>query len=327
MNDDKTIIPDEPKVRIKCIPTELEKIVNSGPYDGNINLIRRIVNKLSEPLWLMLDRSDDIQRPIFKIKEDNKEGNKLNEYNLERIYDTNEHNFNFYFEELMREVISTLIFTGKAYIKIQLTLDPNKTITQVTFQPIRAILIREDNGEFSFKSSSWNNEIINFTIEESFVVVLSLADIGLSEDFFAAAFDKIRKVPLITDFHQSFINPNPWLNINDVIHDRNIAILRATKDFYYDGPEVINSGLMSDFHLTYRICQYRIFQRKIFDYVVEKVNKKLSGLEKSYNFFGQIGINEPPLDYMKYYNKLTEGKITLKEIFDIFQYGENGIKK
>ncbi len=74
--------------------------------------------------------------------------------------------------------------------------------------------------------------------------------------------------------------------------------------------------------LTHSICHYKMIKRKILDYILDKINHALLELEKEYLFQGQTVLNVPAINYIKYYDKLIAGDITIKEIFDIFQYGK-----
>lgn len=315
-------IPDIPNIILKGIPTELEQVANQGLPNENGNLIQQIVRDFSEPLDLIPLDDSGSYRDVFSIDELIEKKNRDRTRYIHNLYYPSSQNFDYAFENIVCSSIRHLIFHGKAYLAIILTLNQEDEVTHVEFLPLYAQIKKKGKGKIEFISISWDDKMLDFTVESRFLVSVSLADMGIHEELFISAFEKIRDIPLITEQIEPVLHPKPWYNFNNTVREREMEILKATKDFYYAGPGVSNSKLMSDFHLIYRICQFKMLKRKVFDHIVEQINKQLTALEDEYHFPGQIIINFPPVDYMSYYEKLEHGEITLKQMFDIFQYGK-----
>lgn len=315
------IIPDNPRTRLIGMPTELEKLVYKGPFNENINLIRNILRDYSEPLDIMTLGANHLA-DVFSVQKDSTAGDEEDERYLFYLYRWGTTDFSYAFGDVIRDTIKMLAFHGRAWLEIRLGLDNENKVVQVAFIPIYAKLEEEGEKETKFNSITWDRKTISFSIDSNFLVPLSLAEVGFADDLFQSVFKKIQKIPLITNQVENVLHPAPWYNFNKKVHNRNMAILRATKDIYYAGTMVTSSNLMSDFHLIYRICHFKMIKRKIIDYIVNRVNQTLVTLEQDYRFPGQIEINEAAIDYMKYYDELTAGKITIKEMFDVFEYGK-----
>jgi len=319
--DIATTIPDNPRIRLIGKPTELETLVHKGPFNENINLIRNILRDYSEPLDIMPLGPNQLT-DVFSVQKNSVAGAEADERYLFYLYRWGRTDFSYAFGDVIRESIKMLAFHGRAWLEIRLGLDNEDKVVQVAFLPIYAEVEEEGEKETKFNSITWDRKTISFSIDSNFLVPLSLAEVGFADDLFLSVFKKIQKIPLITNQVEHVLHHEPWYNFNKKVHNRDMAILKATKTIYYAGAMGTNSNLMSDFHLIYRICHFKMIKRKIIDYIVNRVNQTLVTLEKDYGFPGQIEINAVAIDYMKYYDELTAGKITIKEIFDIFEYGE-----
>lgn len=319
MPEVKKRIPDMPNVLIKGVPTELEKLAYDGMLAENGNLIRQIAEDFAEPFELIPLEAHRSSRDIFSVTSGIDE--KKDRYVLD-LYQSGAHSFNAAFEQVARESVCQLIFNGIAHLEIVLCLTEEGEVKHIQFLPLYAQLKKEKNGEMEFISTTWDDKPLCFSVDSKFLVRFLLNDIGLKKDTFVSSFEKIKNMPQITGQMESVLHPKPWYNFNKIVRERDLAILEATKYYYYVGSAVSRSSLMSDFHIIYRMCRYKMLKRKIFDYLVGQINMKMILLEEKYHFPGQIIINYPTINYMDYYEKLKNGKITIKQMFDVFQYGQ-----
>lgn len=322
MNRSKMVkeIPELPDIYLLGEPTVLEKLAYEGPFDENSNLIRGIVDDLSEPLSL---RALRVKGDLFSIKGCEEQTDETESRKLCQLYMHGGEDFNYTFGNIIRETVRALVFHGRAWLEIRLGLDEGNNVCSVRFLLLHAQLKEVGMEETEFTSITWEGKPVDFKVDAHFLVPLSLEGAGLPKDLFTAAFKKIRGLPQISDEMENVQHPKPGYNFNEKVRNREMTIIQATKDIFYEGYPVDRSKLMSDFHLIWRTCHFRIMKRKMIDYIVQQVNKTLAGLEKEYDFPGKIVINVPVVDYMGYYQRLKAGEITLKGIHNIFLYGEH----
>ncbi|WP_302481384.1 hypothetical protein [uncultured Dialister sp.] len=313
-------VPDKPGIRLKKNLTDLELILYKGPFDFNINLISNIVDSYANLYDVMPMERNHRKTDLFSFKKNQLLGD--GDATGNPTYGKGIIDLRNNLTQAISQSIRSLIFHGSAWLEIILGLNQEGNVKQVRFQPLYAE-VREKRGKIiKFSSITWDDKPINFTINSRFLVLLSLKDMGFPENLFIEVFRKIRNIPLIDYTGEQVMHPKPWYTFHDMVNNRNVAMLKATKDIYYADSFINNSGLLSDFHLIYRICHYKMIKRKILDYILDKINHALLELEKEYLFQGQTVLNVPAINYIKYYDKLIAGDITIKEIFDIFQYGK-----
>lgn len=240
-------VPDKPGIRLKKNLTDLELILYKGPFDFNINLISNIVDSYANLYDVMPMERNHRKTDLFSFKKNQLLGD--GDATGNPTYGKGIIDLRNNLTQAISQSIRSLIFHGSAWLEIILGLNQEGNVKQVRFQPLYAE-VREKRGKIiKFSSITWDDKPINFTINSRFLVLLSLKDMGFPENLFIEVFRKIRNIPLIDYTGEQVMHPKPWYTFHDMVNNRNVAMLKATKDIYYADSFINNSGLLSDFHL------------------------------------------------------------------------------
>lgn len=306
-----TTTQKSPRERLEGFPNKWEKICHDGPWDENVQVMASIIKSYDQIYYGIY--------PLFIIQSVNGRGEWERNREAEALFVHGYEEFNYRMEMIVKQCMDTLIFHGKAYLEIALELDKDNHISGIQLLPLVAQCMEKNSKEHRFCSITWNHDEKHFTIENQCLVVFDLQGLQLKRTLFTDVFDRVLKADKVLgkETLAKIANPPPWYNFNEHLRKRVLQIMKATKDVYYTDYPVLETQLASDFFILYRSCHREDLKYRMMEYIVNQINYKLKPLTEKHNLHGQLVFSAPAIDYIKEYQKLCEGEISIKQLNDL----------
>ena len=198
--------------------------------------------------------------------------------------------------------ISYLLNDGISYVNIMFHRDSNKDYLSMYVIPKKQLL--SFFGLFYFYQNKQFGERKISLIRKQNICKLTFNGVG-KEFKLKETVTKLKRIRVETQ-------------INKIKKSEEKAEFLLRKTMKNIGWRPIN---MCSIYTEPSICleklKYLQFQKKLTEYVIDSLNKKIMLIGQEYDFSGKIKCDLKEIDYMSIYGQLINGKITCKDVCDI----------
>lgn len=265
------------------------------------------LQKISRELFSGYDISlnDDQQRggDFYKITPNDSEIVKL--FNKSSTYC-----FSYDFGKIIDRVLYSMAIYGKAYIFIKPEYEEQIDKQGNTSKIISSIYISEVKGilkknKFFYKIG--RNEISEFDINEGTLITFNLREIGFKKNHFTKLAKQVEKYN--TTSKSLELKKVPTYNFS-VHRDKNTKLLlRKMRGLG------LNFSLddLSDSYILYNEIQRKLFQKKLLQYILDKINKSLVS-NYIHNKKFKIEATMKNINYEESWEKFQRGELTRSEL-------------
>lgn len=286
--------------RISKMIEKLYKYPEDGLY------LQKICRELFSGYDISLN--DDQQRggDFYKITPNDSEIVKL--FNKSSTYC-----FSYDFGKIIDRVLYSMAIYGKAYIFIKPEYEEQIDKQGNTSKIISSIYISEVKGilkknKFFYKIG--RNEISEFDINEGTLITFNLREIGFKKNHFTKLAKQVEKYN--TTSKSLELKKVPTYNFS-VHRDKNTKLLlRKMRGLG------LNFSLddLSDSYILYNEIQRKLFQKKLLQYILDKINKSLVS-NYIHNKKFKIEATMKNINYEESWEKFQRGELTRSELSKI----------
>ena len=283
--------------RISKMIEKLYKYPEDGLY------LQKICRELFSGYDISLN--DDQQRggDFYKITPNDSEIVKL--FNKSSTYC-----FSYDFGKIIDRVLYSMAIYGKAYIFIKPEYEEQIDKQGNTSKIISSIYISEVKGilkknKFFYKIG--RNEISEFDINEGTLITFNLREIGFKKNHFTKLAKQVEKYN--TTSKSLELKKVPTYNFS-VHRDKNTKLLlRKMRGLG------LNFSLddLSDSYILYNEIQRKLFQKKLLQYILDKINKSLVS-NYIHNKKFKIEATMKNINYEESWEKFQRGELTRSEL-------------
>lgn len=222
--------------------------------------------------------------------------------------------FSYDFGKIIDRVLYSMAIYGKAYIFIkpeyeeQIDKQGNKSknISSLYINEVKGILKK---NKFFYRIG--RNEISEFDISVGTLIIFNLREIGFKKNHFTKLAKQAEKYNT-TSNSLELMSKEPTYNFS-VHRDKNTKLLlRKTRGLG------LNFSLddLSDSYILYNEIQRRLFQKKLLQYILDKINKSLIS-NYVHNEEFKIEATMKNINYEESWEKFQRGELTRSELSKI----------
>lgn len=250
--------------------------------------------------------NDDQQRggDFYKITPNDSEIVKL-------FHKASRYYFSYDFGKIIDRVLYSMSIYGKAYIFIkpeyeeQIDKQGNKSknISSLYINEVKGIL---KGDKFYYKT--YSNKISEFNICEGTLITFNLREVGFNKNHFTKLAKQVEKYNT-TSNSLELMSKEPTYNFS-IHRDKNTKLLlRKMRGLG------LNFSLedLSDSYILYNEIQRKLFQKKLLQYILDKINKSLIS-NYVHNEEFKIEATMKNINYEESWGKFQRGELTRSEL-------------
>lgn len=220
-------------------------------------------------------------------------------------------------DRLLSTITYQLLLNGKAYIEVVLIKDSCGVIKGIRLLPINAKQQIKFSGKLFFKSVDYNKKLIRFNVDNDWIIVFDLKDLGFHRNFFRKLVNHLSAFD-VTDSADLLLDPELEGKYNYQKHRNYLDyhLIKDTKSIYWVGRKYSNQYL-SESYLLYRTIKYKSLRNDFLQYILSKINGRLSLISKDGAFSGGITADVNLSVYENSFCSYSEGTINASQLGDI----------
>lgn len=234
---------------------------------------------------------------------------------IETLLRQNKHyNLSYEIEEVLYNVIGSLLRYGKAYLYLQpeyLETDDHsqKNISAVEMREILGYPSKKKSDTIQFYCKSFDGDVRKTELLSDGLIVFNLKDIGYQKNYFNKIVKRLGKLDTTASATGLLTESIPGYDFSEHLKHNRLKVLRETKEIgWYFGTD----GL-SDSYILYRKIQQDKLKLVILNYVVNKINHAIKALLKEQDA-GEMKMRIKDHDYSQMWNDYNAGHITASEL-------------
>lgn len=218
---------------------------------------------------------------------------------------------------LLSTITYQLLLNGKAYIEVVVIKDSCGVVRGIKLIPINAKQQIKFSGKLFFKSFDYNKKLIRFNVDNDWIIIFDLKDLGFHRNFFLklvnhlSVFDVTNATDLLLDHElegkYDFQKHHNYLDYH---------LIKDTRSIYWLGRNYSNKYL-SESYLLYRTLKYKCLRNDFLQYILSKINDRLSLILEESSFSGGITATVNLSLYEDAFCHYLEGKINATQLGDI----------
>lgn len=217
-------------------------------------------------------------------------------------------------DRFLSEITRILIEHRKAHVEIIIWKDNDGSVKGISFKPLKPIISITGIHKSLFISRQYSKNFCLYRIEHKRLIVFDLHDLGYSRQFFTRILKRINKrdITKVSDFT---FNKNLEFDFTKYAENEDYQLLKNTKGIHWYGRNSSNQ-YMDSFYLVWREAKFRCLRKRIFDYLLDKINAALIPYRGLACFSGKVIANCKNVDYSQEFEKLQNGEISVSQFSD-----------
>lgn len=221
--------------------------------------------------------------------------------------------FRYTFDKVLTDITRNMISNGVAYLEIIEKKDNQEKLVGLNLHVLDSTLVKDGFNLFVINEISSTGKKKRKIHKEN-IVVFKLSDLGISKYRVRRILKRIDKVNLPnTDLT---LNSNIGFNWDKYKESYDYKQLSVGKELYWYFRNS-NNPLFSECYLLYRIAKFDELRQLFFQYIMYKINDRLSILGDKYGFSGVIKQSWGIIDYSKCLELLSSGEYNTSQAGDI----------
>ena len=238
---------------------------------------------------------------------------------------TYHYNLSYEIEDVIDNVIVSLLRYGKAYIYLEtkykrIVIDNHVKDKLSTLKLIELIGYpsRKNKESLIFYKRAFNGDVNKIELEADRFIELTVKDIGYRKNYFSKINKQIGKYDTTSSANEFIAESTAGYDFHEHLkHDR-IKMLIATKDIGWN----FETDELSDSYFFYRQIQQNKFKLLVINYIISKINSTLGRLLNDQNT-GMIKLNLTSQNYSQLWVDYSKGQITGSELTKVLFHSTN----
>lgn len=261
---------------------------------------------------------------LAKNKEDRQffdvlpEGSRLKELLTSQNYDFLEYDM----DKLLTHIMRTLIFAGKAFVEVVLSLDEENNVTGISLVPFDPILSIPGRNNTLFLAIQRDRKPKFFKISKRNIVVFRLSDLGFKRYSLKRIYNKLPKFDVLSIGGMGLSPQKAGFDISIWNNKREYQLLKLSKKTGWYGRSTDNP-YMGDAYILYRAIQKKKLRISFLDYFLKQINDSISVICKDLGIDGTIVAKKISYNYDEILQKLYSGQINYSQLGDCVFYNKD----
>ena len=230
---------------------------------------------------------------------------------IEKLLRQNTHyNLSYEIEEVLYNVIGSLLRYGKAYLYLQPEYaetddHSQKIISAVEMREILGYPSKKKSDTTQFYCKSFDGDVRKTELLSDGLIVFSLKELGYQKNFFKKVVKHLGKLDTTGLLTESI----PGYDFSEHLKHNRFKVLRETKEigWYFETDGLSNS------YILYRKIQQDKLKLVILNYVINKINHAIKAMLKDQDV-GEMKLRTKDYDYNQMWTDYNAGHITASEL-------------
>lgn len=259
--------------------------------------------------WFSIDLAKDKDdRPFYSISPENAK--------LEKLLTSQSYNFLWNgMDKLLSHVMRTLIFSGKAFIEVVLSLDKESNINGISLVPFDPVMAIPGYSNTYFIAIQCEGKRKFFKICNRNIVLFRLSDLGFRRYSLRRVYNKLAKFDILSIGDMGLSSKKAGFDISVWNNKREYQLLKLSKETGWYGRSTDNP-YMGDAYILYRAIQRKALRRRFLDYFLKQINGAVSVICKELGIEGTIIARSISTNYDEILQKLHSGDINYNQVGD-----------
>jgi len=224
-------------------------------------------------------------------------------------------------DSLLRSIAFGIVYSDHAFLELVTYRDDTGSLKRISFVPIVPLL------HFSGGLNTYFLILVNapgrlrlFRVPNKSLIAISSKELGLSRFYFRTLTKRLKQLDPLRTVDLAISSNKNGFDFSSSNRKNDLLLLKITREIGWFGRKPDNQH-MSKSYLSFRIIQFKNFQRKLLQYSLKKINSVLQINSKELGVTGRIIANYSNPQFEAEFSKLTAGKVNLsllnKKIFKV----------